>query len=101
IKFSCSSPATPRLHHSPQQPHPPTKFRNWNSALFFKSQKALGRCSSQEDCLYHLGSMSTDIGEPQQYKQASRKGKRAWRKHVDITEVQEGLRNLREEIIEG
>jgi hypothetical protein len=45
--------------------------------------------------------MSKEIGEPQQYKQASRKGKRAWRKHVDITEVQEGLRQVQEEIIEG
>ncbi|KAK2807464.1 hypothetical protein FQN51_003291 [Onygenales sp. PD_10] len=38
---------------------------------------------------------------PQQYKQPSRKGKKAWRKHVDVTEVDEGLRQVREEEIEG
>jgi nucleolar protein 53 len=38
---------------------------------------------------------------PQQYSQSSRKGKKAWRKNVDITEVQAGLENLREEVIKG
>ncbi|KAK6381269.1 hypothetical protein LTS17_004326 [Exophiala oligosperma] len=45
--------------------------------------------------------MPSDIGAPQQLKQSSRKGKKAWRKNVDITEVQTGLENLREEIIQG
>src|ERR1700761_3629438 len=36
---------------------------------------------------------------PSMYKQPSRKGKRAWRKNVDLTEVQEGLENVRDEII--
>lgn len=38
---------------------------------------------------------------PAQHKQPSRKGKKAWRKNVDVTEVQEGLEALREEIIQG
>lgn len=38
---------------------------------------------------------------PNQYKQASRKGKKAWRKNVDVSEVQKGLQDLNEEIIEG
>ncbi|KAL6248406.1 hypothetical protein RBB50_004661 [Rhinocladiella similis] len=45
--------------------------------------------------------MASDIGAPQQHRQSSRKGKKAWRKNVDITEVQTGLENLREEIIQG
>ncbi|KAI1615116.1 ribosome biogenesis protein Nop53/GLTSCR2 [Exophiala viscosa] len=45
--------------------------------------------------------MPSEIGAPQQHKQPSRKGKKAWRKNVDITQVQEGLENLREEIIQG
>lgn len=45
--------------------------------------------------------MSAEVGAPQQFKQASRKGKKAWRKHVDITEVQQGLARVREEEIEG
>jgi nucleolar protein 53 len=38
---------------------------------------------------------------PQQFKQPSRKGKKAWRKNVDVTEVQDGLKQLNEEIIRG
>lgn len=38
---------------------------------------------------------------PASYKQPSRKGKKAWRKNVDITEVQTGLENVRDEIIRG
>lgn len=45
--------------------------------------------------------MSTAVSAPHQHKQPSRKGKKAWRKNVDITEVQEGLRNLKDEEIKG
>ncbi|KAI9798036.1 MAG: hypothetical protein M1835_005039 [Candelina submexicana] len=38
---------------------------------------------------------------PRQFKQPSRKGKKAWRKNVDLTEVQEGLEVVRDEIIKG
>ena len=38
---------------------------------------------------------------PQQYKQPSRKGKKAWRKNVDVTEIQEGLEEVRDEVIKG
>lgn len=38
---------------------------------------------------------------PQQHSQPSRKGKKAWRKNVDVTEVQKGLQDLNEEIIQG
>ncbi|KZT59939.1 Nop53-domain-containing protein, partial [Calocera cornea HHB12733] len=38
------------------------------------------------------------FGAPAQHAQASRKGKKAWRKHVDIGEVEQGLEELREEI---
>ncbi|KAL8944335.1 MAG: hypothetical protein Q9216_000520 [Gyalolechia sp. 2 TL-2023] len=43
--------------------------------------------------------MST--GAPQQHKQPSRKGKKAWRKNVDVSEIQKGLENAREEVIKG
>ncbi|KAM3542914.1 hypothetical protein ARSEF1564_004138 [Beauveria bassiana] len=46
--------------------------------------------------------LSSDSHEaPSQYKQPSRKGKKAWRKNVDVTEVQKGLEDLNEEIIQG
>lgn len=38
---------------------------------------------------------------PATHSQPSRKGKKAWRKNVDVTEVQEGLEELNKEIIEG
>ena len=38
---------------------------------------------------------------PQQYKQPSRKGKKAWRKNVDVTDVEAGLQEAREEVIKG
>ena len=45
--------------------------------------------------------MKRSIVAPQQYKQPSRKGKRAWRKNVDVTEVYDGLEVVREEVIKG
>lgn len=45
--------------------------------------------------------MSTSVDAPKQFKQPSRKGKKAWRKNVDITDVQEGLRDLKEAEITG
>lgn len=38
---------------------------------------------------------------PQQYNQPSRKGKKAWRKNVDVSEVDLGLEVGRKEIIAG
>ncbi|KAK5658213.1 hypothetical protein OQA88_2188 [Cercophora sp. LCS_1] len=38
---------------------------------------------------------------PNQYKQPSRKGKKAWRKNVDVTEVEQGLEEVNEKIIKG
>ncbi|KAH9929103.1 P60-like protein [Epithele typhae] len=40
---------------------------------------------------------SSSIGAPSQRSQSSRKGKRAWRKNVDLDEVEEGLEELRTE----
>ncbi|MCJ1394250.1 hypothetical protein MMC18_007128 [Xylographa bjoerkii] len=45
--------------------------------------------------------MNPSTAPPQQHKQASRKGKRAWRKNVDVSEVQEGLEVVRVEVIKG
>lgn len=45
--------------------------------------------------------MSSKLDAPQQFKQPSRKGKKAWRKNVDVTEVQDGLRQVKDEEIKG
>lgn len=48
-----------------------------------------------------LKGLSGSPAAPAQHKQPSRKGKKAWRKNVDITEVQKGLEEVREEVIKG
>jgi nucleolar protein 53 len=40
-------------------------------------------------------------GAPQRHKQPSRKGKKAWRKNVDVSDIQEGLELIRDEVIKG
>lgn len=42
-----------------------------------------------------------NVEAPQQFKQPSRKGKKAWRKNVDVTDVQKGLEERVEQIIQG
>jgi len=37
------------------------------------------------------------LGAPSQHTQSSRKGKRSWRKHVNIEDVEEGLEGIRAE----
>ena len=49
----------------------------------------------------HLYNMASSVEAPQQYKQPSRKGKRAWRKNVNVSEIQEGLDTVRDEVIQG
>lgn len=48
-----------------------------------------------------LVSMPSAVGAPQTLGQRSRKGKKAWRKNVDVSEIQEGLQTAREEVIKG
>ena len=45
--------------------------------------------------------MVQSVEEPQQHKQPSRKGKKAWRKHIDVTDIQVGLDSVREEVVKG
>ncbi|KAK9240750.1 hypothetical protein V1525DRAFT_394870 [Lipomyces kononenkoae] len=40
-----------------------------------------------------------EVNAPKQLSQSSRKGRRAWRKNVDISDIQEGLDKVREETI--
>ena len=45
--------------------------------------------------------MVPSVDGPRQVKQKSRRGKREWRKNVDLTDVQDGLENVRKEVITG
>jgi hypothetical protein len=42
-------------------------------------------------------SAASTVGAPAQHNQSSRKGKRAWRKNVDIEDLEEKLEGIREE----
>lgn len=42
-------------------------------------------------------SSKSSVGAPAQLSQASRKGKKAWRKNVDLEEVEVGLEGMRAE----
>jgi nucleolar protein 53 len=48
-----------------------------------------------------LKPVTVSPGAPQQHKQPSRKGKKAWRKNVDVSDIQEGLEVVRDEVIKG
>ena len=39
----------------------------------------------------------SSLGAPAQHNQSSRKGKRAWRKNINIEDVEEGLEGMRAE----
>ena len=45
--------------------------------------------------------MDKSTAAPAQHKQPSRKGKKAWRKNVDVSDVQAGLEEAREEVTQG
>ncbi len=42
-------------------------------------------------------SAASTVGAPAQHNQSSRKGKKAWRKNVDIEDLEDKLEGLREE----
>lgn len=44
---------------------------------------------------------SSTMAAPATHSQPSRKGKKAWRKNVDLTEIQSGLETVRDEVIAG
>jgi len=48
-----------------------------------------------------LKPLSGSAEAPQQHKQPSRKGKKAWRKNIDVTDVEKGLDQVNQEIIQG
>jgi nucleolar protein 53 len=48
-----------------------------------------------------IESLKGSTEAPATYKQPSRKGKKAWRKNVDVTEVVKGLEERNEQIIQG
>lgn len=58
-------------------------------------------CTSKTHPMPLLKPLSGSAEAPQQHKQPSRKGKKAWRKNVDVSEVTEGLDALNKEIIRG
>jgi nucleolar protein 53 len=60
-------------------------------------KQSKSKLNKGDDLEKDLFSRFSALGAPSQRTQSSRKGKRAWRKNVDITELEEGLEELREE----
>lgn len=101
----------PRLVLSPLEggapPRPPED--NDKGKFLFKLFSSSPKDHQSSTGLVHRGSQIMPIikratvspGAPQQHKQPSRKGKKAWRKNVDVTEIQEGLEEVRDELIKG
>lgn len=50
---------------------------------------------------YDAWEMGSSKEAPEQHKQPSRKGKKAWRKNVDVTDLQAGLEEARDQEIKG
>lgn len=44
-----------------------------------------------------MSQVTDGLGRPAQYRQASRKGKKAWRKHIDLSSTEAALEDLREQ----
>lgn len=55
----------------------------------------------QHICNYIMANNTTVAAPPATYAQPSRKGKKAWRKNVDISHITSGLDDVRNEIIQG
>ena len=66
-----------------------------------KSLKSKGKSTSQTSKSTKSAKTSkstkSTLGAPSQHTQSSRKGKKAWRKNVDIGEVEEALEGMRAE----
>ncbi|GBE83516.1 Ribosome biogenesis protein [Sparassis crispa] len=60
------------------------------ASTLVKSQRSLSQAKGQKV-------PGSSVGAPAQRNQSSRKGKRAWRKNVDLEEVEEGLEEARAE----
>ena len=44
-----------------------------------------------------MSQVTDGLGRPAQYRQASRKGKKAWRKNIDLSATEAALEDLREQ----
>ena len=66
------------------------------------SQKASTSASIPSTTPGQMKNKKSVVGAPSQRAQASRKGKKAWRKNIDLDEVETGLEEIRtEEIVTG
>lgn len=62
--------------------------------------KARGKGKSTATASEPAGARATgevNVGAPAQLGQVSRKGKKAWRKNIDVRDIEKGLEEMREE----
>ena len=72
-------------------------FLTFTMAVSSSFQKASTSASTSASAAKQKKNAKSVNGAPSQRAQASRKGKKAWRKNIDIDEVEEGLEELRVE----
>lgn len=85
---------------------PPTTRQRQGSwvratVTFLDGNSATLRANPTTSTRQQLNTMADTESAPAQYKQPSRKGKKAWRKNVDVTQINSGLEDVRDQIILG
>jgi len=63
----------------------------------FEDNELITAATKITDTMPIIEAPSRSPDRPRQYNQPSRKGKKAWRKNVDVSEVEKGLEELNEE----
>ena len=80
-----------RGHRQEAQEYPDIAYAN----MAVTSAKTKVKSSSMSSAKKKTS--ASNVGAPAQHNQASRKGKKAWRKNVDLDDVEDKLEGLREE----
>jgi hypothetical protein len=74
---------------------------HWGQKNVHPEKSQVGGCTTQTFTTNSTTMADSAVLPPQQHSQPSRKGKKAWRKNVNVTEIETGLEEVREEIIKG
>lgn len=82
-----------------QSPH--TARETCRDVASADSKKSSRQTAEWRLTTWHPHTAAMSDAAPAQYKQKSRKGKKAWRKNVDVTAVASGLDEVRDQIIAG
>jgi hypothetical protein len=100
LRFSSAAPSNPRARFFPSHSGPRLSYSALASRLCSGLRReSIMATTSSHPTKVNISKQSTgsSIGAPSQRKQSTRKGKRAWRKNVDLDDVEEALEEARTE----